>query len=153
MHVSINLTKLHWPEEKRKQWRRFPQRIGKIMKLIPLTLLLILSTGVFGEDSSEEDVIDLFEDSDQATATEEDLSEVENASVFDQVVANWGGESNFRYFLYFEKLDTSSGLLPDDKRHIFESVSKHNSRFGTDDWRVSFGFIPVSYTHLRAHET
>jgi len=141
MHVSINLTKLHWPEEKRKQWRRFPQRIGKIMKLIPLTLLLILSTGVFGEDSSEEDVIDLFEDSDQATATEEDLSEVENASVFDQVVANWGGESNFRYFLYFEKLDTSSGLLPDDKRHIFESVSKHNSRFGTDDWRVSFGFI------------
>ena len=110
------------------------------MKVIPLVLLLIMSTGVFGEDSSEEDVIAIFEESDPTTAAEEGSQEQEDPSAFEQITRNWEGESDFRYFLYFEKLDAGGSSLPDDKRHVFESVTKNNSRFGTDDWRVSFSF-------------
>ena len=141
MHVNTKLAELHWAANEWKQGRKFANLARKIMKLIPLAILLILATGVYGEDSSEEDVIDLFEDSDQVTTIEEGLPEVEKDSVFEQVITNWGGESNFRYFLYFERLDAGGVELPDDKRHIFESESKHNSHFGTDDWRVSFGLI------------
>jgi hypothetical protein len=111
------------------------------MKVIPLLMLLVLSTGLYGESSTEEDVIDLFEDADQVVTVEEDLPQEEHASASEQIVANWGGEASFRYFLYFEKLAPGGLSLPDDKTHVFESISKFNSSFGRNDWRVRFSLM------------
>jgi len=111
------------------------------MKVIPLIVLFVLSTGVYGQNSTEEDVIDLFEDSNQAETIEEDLPKEEHASASEQIKANWGGEVNCRYFLHFQKLVPGGLSLPDEETHVFESISKLHSSFSRNDWRVRFSLL------------